>query len=80
LNLDDTDEPIDFEKTLTELESLVESLERGDIGLEASLKLFERGIGLTRRCQAALTEAELKVEQLLGDETDARVEPFDSEG
>ena len=35
---------------LTELEGLVERLEQGDVGLEESLRLFERGIGLTRRC------------------------------
>lgn len=55
----------DFEKTLTELEGLVEKMEQGDLSLEASLASFERGIELIRACQQALSEAEQKVEQLL---------------
>jgi len=77
--VDASNEPVDFEKALTELEILVEKLERGDIGLEESLQLFERGIGLTRRCQKALSEAEQKVEQLLGDDAEARIVPFEPE-
>lgn len=56
----------DFEKALEELESLVEKMEQGDLGLEDSLKYFERGVALTRACQKALTEAEQKV-QILAD-------------
>lgn len=55
----------DFETALAELESLVETLEQGDIPLEESLKLFERGIALTRGCQESLKEAEQKVQILL---------------
>ncbi|RRQ21120.1 exodeoxyribonuclease VII small subunit [Thiohalobacter thiocyanaticus] len=55
----------DFEKTLVELEGLVEKMEQGDLSLEASLASFERGIELIRTCQQALSEAEQKVEQLL---------------
>lgn len=55
----------DFEKTLKELEQLVEKMEAGELGLEDSLKQFERGIALTRSCQAALTQAEQKVQILL---------------
>ena len=55
----------DFETDLAELESLVETLEQGDISLEESLKLFERGVTLTRSCQKALQEAEQKVQILL---------------
>ncbi len=62
---------------MAELEELVEQLERGDLGLESSLKVFERGIGLTRRCQAALSDAEQKVEQLLRDGHEERIEPFE---
>lgn len=57
--------PIDFEKALDELESLVERMEQGESSLEDSLKDFERGIELTRQCQAALAEAEQKVQILL---------------
>jgi exodeoxyribonuclease VII small subunit len=53
-----------FEETLTELESLVDTLEKGDLSLEDSLTAFERGIRLTRDCQKALDEAEQKVRVL----------------
>jgi len=54
-----------FEKAIKELETLVEKMEQGDIGLEESLKHFEHGIALTRACQDALVEAEQKVQILL---------------
>ncbi|OGT71244.1 MAG: exodeoxyribonuclease VII small subunit [Gammaproteobacteria bacterium RIFCSPLOWO2_02_FULL_56_15] len=54
-----------FEQTLAELEAIVEQMERGDLGLEESIRNFERGITLTRACQKALTEAEQKVQILL---------------
>ena len=54
-----------FEAAITELESLVEEMEQGDISLEESLKKFERGIELTRTCQQALQEAEQKVQMLI---------------
>lgn len=57
----------DFEKALSELEELVEKMEIGNLSLEASLKLFERGIALTRSCQKALAEAEQKVRILIQD-------------
>lgn len=50
---------------MSELETLVERLETGDLPLEDSLKTFERGVTLTRSCQLALKEAEQKVEILL---------------
>jgi len=55
----------DFETALAELETLVETMEQGDVSLEESLKLFERGVVLTRTCQASLKEAEQKVQILL---------------
>jgi len=54
-----------FEDSLSELEKLVERLERGDQTLESSLKDFERGVELTRNCQTALQDAEQRVEQLI---------------
>ena len=71
--------PVNFEKSLQELESLVEQLEKGELTLEDSLKHFEHGIELTRSCQAALRLAEQKVEQLL--EKNGRIEivPFDTQ-
>ena len=56
---------INLEKALTDLEDLVEELESGDLSLEKAMKKFEEGIKLTRSCQAALKEAEQKVEILL---------------
>lgn len=61
-----TPNPIaEFEQSMRELEALVERLERGDLPLEEALRQFERGVALTRSCQAALKAAEQKVEILL---------------
>ncbi len=71
------DGPKDFEKALQELESLVEQLERGELSLEDSLKLFERGVNLTRLCQSILTTAEQKVRILSEKQGQSSIEPFD---
>ena len=65
-----------LEKSLEELEALVVRLESGDLPLEQALKEFERGVKLTRQCQAALTEAEQKVEILLKKTASAEPSPF----
>lgn len=57
--------PQDLEKSLAELEKIVAKLEGGDLTLDESLKHFERGVALTRQCQAALRQAEQKVDILL---------------
>lgn len=67
-----------FEEALNELESLVETMEQGDLTLEESLKAFERGVELTRSCQQALANAEQKVEILSANTLDAKLEPFDA--
>jgi exodeoxyribonuclease VII small subunit len=67
---------INFEKTLAELEQLVEKMEKGDLSLEESLKYFERGITLTKACQQALSEAEQKVSILLDKNGKPELEPF----
>jgi exodeoxyribonuclease VII small subunit len=54
-----------FEDALNKLEKLVSQLEKGDISLEESLKLFEEGIRLSRLCNQKLDEAEKRVEILL---------------
>jgi exodeoxyribonuclease VII small subunit len=54
-----------LEKSLADLEELVEELESGDLPLEKAMKKFEEGIKLTRGCQTALKEAEQRVEILL---------------
>ena len=55
----------DLEKSLAALEKLVTELESGDLPLEKAMQKFEEGIKLTRGCQAALKEAEQKVQILL---------------
>jgi exodeoxyribonuclease VII small subunit len=69
---------IDFEQALGELEAVVEKLEHGDLPLEEALKQFERGIELTRSCQASLKQAEQRVEVLLAKTPEATPEPFDA--
>ena len=66
----------DFEEALAELESLVERLERGDLPLDEALKTFERGVELTRHCQASLKAAQQKVEILLKRGSSTEIEPF----
>ena len=65
-----------FESSLDELEQLVQKMERGDLSLDDSLAAYERGVGLYRRCQAALEQAELRV-RLLADPADAEGQPFE---
>lgn len=52
---------INFEKSLTELESIVTKLEQGDLSLDESLKQFEKGVQLARGCRSVLEEAEQKI-------------------
>ena len=75
-----SDEPVDFEAALAELEELVSRMESGTLSLEASLEAFERGIKLTRDCQAALRQAELRVKALTqdGDEVDVAAPQVDT--
>ena len=54
-----------FEESLKKLESIVNKLEKGDLSLDESLKLFEEGVGLSAACKKELEEAEGKVEILL---------------
>ena len=63
-----TKKNLNLEKSMGDLEQIVEQLEGGDLSLEKSLAQFEKGVRLSRECQAALTEAEQKVQILLGDE------------
>ena len=66
----------DFEASLDELEQLVEKMEHGDMSLEESLAAYERGVGLYRKCQGALEQAELRVRLLSDPEQPASAEPF----
>ena len=69
----------DFEQSLTELETLVQKLEAGDVPLEEALQTFERGVALTRQCQTALRTAQQKVEVLLTKNGTESVESFDDD-
>ena len=57
-----------FEESMTELEKIVTKLEAGDITLDASLELFEKGIKLAKTCQKKLDDAEKKVKILTTNE------------
>jgi exodeoxyribonuclease VII small subunit len=68
-----------FEEALARLETIVKSLEDGDLQLEESLRLFEEGISLTRMCAAKLEEAQRRIEVLTrGDQGDLKLHPFDA--
>ena len=68
---------IKFEDALARLEQIVDTLEAGNLPLEDSLKAFEEGVGLARRCARYLDEAEKRIELLTKDEAGLlRVEPF----
>jgi exodeoxyribonuclease VII small subunit len=69
----------DFEASLKELESLVETMEKGDLSLEDSLRHFERGVQLSRACQQALKTAEQKVEILMQRSGQDEIAPFNDE-
>ena len=69
----------DFEQALEDLEALVARMEKGDLPLEEALAHFERGIELTRRCQSALKDAELKVQMLVERDGKPALEPFDED-
>ena len=83
-----TDKPIDgpiaeltFEEALAALEQVVSQLEGGQVPLEQSIALYERGDALKKHCEAQLGEADLKVEKIVagGDGTAAGTAPFNTE-
>lgn len=65
-----------FEQSLEELESLVEKLERGQLTLDESLELFERGMKLARICNKKLSTAERKIEILIEENGNPKTETF----
>ena len=78
-----TDQPVDkmsFEDAMRELEGVVGQLERGDVPLEESITLYERGAALKKRCEAKLKEAEEKVAKLTldGDGQPTGTAPLDA--
>ena len=74
-----TEPTVNFEAALEELEQLVERMETGELSLEESLKAFERGVALTRDCQKALKDAELRVQALTETEEGLALEDVDAD-
>lgn len=69
-----------FEKALGELETIVQRLERGDVPLEESIAIYERGEALKKRCDALLKDAEARVQKitLAADGSPAGTQPLDA--
>jgi exodeoxyribonuclease VII small subunit len=65
-----------FEECLQRLETVVKEMERGDLPLEQSLKLFEEGVALSGSCQKELEEAEGKIEILIKQNGKMQAEAF----
>ena len=63
------DDKLTFEEAMAELDELVSRMEDGELSLDDSLKAFERGVMLTRKCQEALSQAELRVKTLTDADT-----------
>jgi len=74
--------PATFEDGIKRLSEIVQALERGDLPLEDSLRLFEEGVTLSRASQERLDSAQKRVEELLGFERDGRprTREFDTRG
>jgi exodeoxyribonuclease VII small subunit len=69
-----------FEDSLKKLETIVDQLEKGDLSLEDSIKLFEEGVGLSTACKKELDEAEGKVQILIKQRDGSlKPEPFPTE-
>lgn len=71
---------LSFEDALTELEGIVQRLERGDAPLEESIAIYQRGATLKAHCEGKLKDAQLKVEKIvLAPNGSAGTEPFDAD-
>lgn len=68
-----------FEESLKKLENIVDQLEKGDLPLEESLKLFEEGVGLSAVCKQELDAAEGKVQMLVKRDGSLKTEIFPTE-
>ena len=69
--------PLNFEKQLKELEEVVANMEAGELTLEESLKAYEKGIRLTRECQASLDDAQQRIDILVERDGKLTEEPFE---
>lgn len=75
----DEPKPESFESCLDQLEKVVKELEAGDLQLEKSLALFEKGMALSENCRKQLEEAETRVEMLIKKDGKIQAEPFNPE-
>jgi exodeoxyribonuclease VII small subunit len=66
---------LSFEAALAELEKIVTQMERGDVALDDTIALYERGAALRGHCEARLKDAQLKVDQIIAGPDGVRVEP-----
>ncbi len=66
-----------FEESLQELEGIVEKLEKGQLSLDESLGLFEKGIKLVKECELKLKSAQQKVEKLIEENNELKSEQFE---
>lgn len=73
-----SDESLDFERALTELEQRVRALESGELTLDRALALYEEGVGLARVCQEKLDAADQRVTRLVRGATGPEDQPVDS--
>ncbi len=64
-----------FEAAVAELEKIVQQLERGDVALEDSIRMYARGAALKAQCEAKLKDAQLKVEQIVMSPDGPKLEP-----
>ena len=68
-----------FEEMMQELEQISQDLEKGDLSLDESMKKFEEGIALSKKCSEILETAEKKIKILIQDEDKLKEEDFDVE-
>lgn len=71
-------ENLSFEDSLQELESIVQNLEQGELNLEDSMALFERGLQLSQHSQTKLQDADQKIRILLDQNNEPALVPFDA--
>lgn len=67
MSKDNTPTPVaalPFEEAMKQLEAIVAELERGDVSLEASIALYEKGEALKKRCELLLAEAQMRIEKI----------------
>ena len=71
---------LSFEQALTELETIVRGLEKGDTPLEQSIESYERGVALKKHCESKLRDAQAKIEKItVGADGSLSTQPLDAE-